>query len=81
MTSFNALQCVLFGLVGLTGTAVVLTRNPKRQIFVAGVYGLFQALLFYLLHSPDVALSELAVTTVGLPILVLLTLAKLEKVK
>ncbi|HVV70765.1 MAG TPA: DUF4040 domain-containing protein [Verrucomicrobiae bacterium] len=81
MSAFSAAQVLLFSLVGLTGTAVVLTRDPKRQIFVAGVYGLFEAMLFYLLHSPDVALSEIAVSTVGLPILVLLTLAKIERGK
>ncbi len=79
MTVFQIFQVVLFVLVGAAGTAVVLTRNPKRQIFVAGVYGLLQSTLFYMLHSPDVALSELAVGSLGLPVIVLLTLAKLEK--
>ncbi len=81
MLTFTILQAALFGLLALAGTAVVLTRNPKRQIFIAGVYGLLQATVFYLVHSPDVALSELAVGSIGLPVLVLLTLAKLEKAK
>ncbi len=75
----NALLAVLLTLIAAAGTAVALTRNPKRQIFVAGIYGLLQSILFYLLHSPDVALSELAVGTIALPALVLATLAKLEK--
>jgi energy-converting hydrogenase B subunit D len=77
MDTFTILQAVLFGLVALAGTAVVLTRNPKKQLFVAGVYGLLLAMLFYLVHSPDVSLSELAVGAVGLPFLVLFTLARL----
>lgn len=65
--------------LALAGTAVVLTRDPKRQIFVAAIYGGIQTILFYLLQSPDVALSELAVGTVAIPLLVLATLAKLER--
>ena len=81
MTVFNTFQTFLLALIALSGTAVALTRNPKHQIFIAGLYGLLEAILFYTLHSPDVALSELAVGTVALPTLVLATLAKLEKVK
>lgn len=81
MSAFTIFQLLMFVLVALTGTAVALTRNPKRQIFIASVYGLLLAILFYMLHSPDVALSELAVGTVALPALVLTTLAKLEKSK
>ncbi len=81
MTAFSILQVVLFGLVALAGTAVALTRNPKKQVFIAGIYGLLMAALFYMVHSPDVALSQLAVGSIGLPFLVLLTLGKLEKAK
>jgi energy-converting hydrogenase B subunit D len=81
MATFTLFQVLLFSLVALAGTAVALTRNPKRQLFIAGIYGLLQATLFYMLHSPDVALSELTVGAIGLPMLVLLTLAKLEKAK
>ncbi len=79
--AFSVLQIVLFSLVMLAGTAVALTRNPKRQVFIAGIYGLLQATLFYMVHSPDVALSELAVGSIGLPVLVFMTLAKIEKAK
>jgi energy-converting hydrogenase B subunit D len=81
VTAFTALQAVLLVSIALTGTAVVLTRNPKRQVFVAGVFGLLEALLFYVLHSPDVALSELAVGAIALPALVLATLGKLQKMR
>ena len=77
----KAFEILLFSLLGVIGTAVVLTRNPKRQIFIAGVFGLVEAILFYALQSPDVALSELAVGTIALPALVLVTLAKLERMK
>lgn len=79
MIAFKTVEVLVLAGIALAAPAVVLTRNPKRQIFVAGVYGLLEALLFYLLHAPDVALSELAVGTIALPALVLATLAKLEK--
>jgi energy-converting hydrogenase B subunit D len=81
MTAFTALQVLLLVSIALAGTAVVLTRNPKRQVFIAGVFGLLEATLFYDLHSPDVALSELAVGTIALPILVLATLGKLQRMR
>lgn len=81
MISFQVLQAVLLALIAVAGAAVVLTRNPRRQIFVAGIFGLLEAILFFMFHSPDVALSELAVGAIALPSLVLATLAKLEKTK
>ncbi len=81
MASFSALQLVVYGLVALAGTAVALTRDPKRQLFIAGVYGLLLATLFFMLHAPDVSLSELGVGAIGLPAMVFFALAKLEKGK
>jgi uncharacterized MnhB-related membrane protein len=37
------------------------------------------ALLFFVFQSPDVALSEIVVSSVGLPVMVLLTLRKIRQ--
>ena len=79
MTAYSSLLTLVFALVAFGGAAVVLVRDPNRQIFVAGVQGLFLTLLFYLLHSPDVALSQLVVGSIAIPMLVLLTLARLDE--
>jgi uncharacterized MnhB-related membrane protein len=79
MTAIAILQLVALLMVAALGTAVVLTRDPKRQAFVVGIYGLLQAILFYLLQSPDVALSQLAVGSIAVPALLLATLAKLDR--
>jgi energy-converting hydrogenase B subunit D len=63
----TALQIGLFLLAALSGTAVVLTREPRRQVIVLGFNGLLLALLFLVLQAPDVAFSELAVNTAALP--------------
>ena len=50
-------------------------RDPLRMTIVNSVYGLTLTLLFLVFQAPDVALSELAVNTVTLPLLFLVTLA------
>jgi uncharacterized MnhB-related membrane protein len=69
-------QTVAFVLVAVGGTVVALTREPRRQVFASGLYGLLLTLLFFGIESADVALSELAIGTAALPALLLLTLAK-----
>ena len=72
------LQAVSLVLVAAGGAAVVLTRNPTRQALVLSVYGLLLAFLFVLLQAPDVALSEIAIGSAALPLVLLATLAKVR---
>jgi energy-converting hydrogenase B subunit D len=74
----DTLQVTILVLVALGATAVVLTRVPARQAIVLSVYGLLLAILFLVFQAPDVTLSELTVGAVALPILLLLTLAKIR---
>jgi energy-converting hydrogenase B subunit D len=74
----SVLQVTLLVLAAAGATAVALTRDPVRQVIVVSAYGLLLALLFLAFQAPDVTLSELAVGTVVLPILLLLTLAKVR---
>ncbi len=75
----NVLQASALILVALGGTAVVLCRDPLRQAIVAGVFGLLLAILFFVFQAPDVALSEIVIGTIGVPVMILLTLAKLRE--
>ena len=63
-------------LVAAGGAGVVLIRVPVRQTIALSAYGLLLAMMFLAFQAPDVTLSELAVGAVALPVLVLLTLAK-----
>jgi energy-converting hydrogenase B subunit D len=65
--------------VAVGGTATVLVRDPVRQAATSGVAGLTLALLFFAVQAPDVALSEIVVATVAVPLMVLLALAKLRQ--
>lgn len=72
------LQATALALVAIGGTAVVLTRDPLRQVFVLSLYGFLLAIMFLLVQAPDVAFSELAVGTVAVPLLILVALAKVR---
>jgi energy-converting hydrogenase B subunit D len=75
----SVLQAVALILVAAGGTAVVLTREPLKQAVVAGVFGLLLAILFFLFEAPDVALSQIVVAGVALPLMVLLALARIRQ--
>ncbi len=73
------LQTVVLFAVAIGGTAVVFAREPLRQAMVVGVYGFILALLFLVFQAPDVALSEIVICTVAIPIMILLALAKIRE--
>jgi energy-converting hydrogenase B subunit D len=72
-------QAIALVSMGIVGTAVVLARDPLRQALVLGVYGMTMVATFFALQAPDVALSAIVITTVGLPPMVLLALRKLHE--
>jgi energy-converting hydrogenase B subunit D len=75
----DTLQVTLLVLIAAGATAVVLTREPVRQVIVLSGYGLLLAILFMAFQAPDVTLSELTVGAVVLPLLLLLALAKVRR--
>ena len=64
------------GLVVVTGTTVALTQEPARQAIMLSVFGLTLSILFMTVQAPDVALSQLAIGTAIVPLMVLLTIQK-----
>ena len=75
----TALQLVALLLVAATGTGVALTRDPLRQAAASGVFGLALAALLVLLQAPDVALSQIGVGGIAMPVMILLALAKIRE--
>ena len=75
----EVLQVTVLVLVAAGATAVVLVRRHVQQVVVLSVYGLLLAVLFLVFQAPDVTLSELTVGAIALPIVLLLTLAKVRK--
>lgn len=72
------MQVAILIFVGVAGTAVVFTRNPLNQVIGLTFYGLLMALMFFIFQAPDVAFSQIVIGAVVLPLMVLLTLAKLK---
>jgi uncharacterized MnhB-related membrane protein len=64
------------GLVALTGAVVVLTRDPVQQAVTLSVFGLTLTILFVTVQAPDVALSQLAIGTAVVPLMIMLTIRK-----
>jgi energy-converting hydrogenase B subunit D len=72
------LQIISFVMTAIAGTAVVLVRDPRRQVIVLSVYGMILTIFFLVLQAPDVALSELTVGAAALPLMILVALVKAE---
>jgi uncharacterized MnhB-related membrane protein len=74
----NVLIALLLMMSALSGTLVVLSRKPRRQVLAMSANGLVLALLFMALQAPDVAFSEITVGTVALPMMFLVVLASVR---
>jgi energy-converting hydrogenase B subunit D len=64
------------GLVAVAGTMVIVSRQPARQAVTLSVFGLALSVLFVTVQAPDVALSQLAVGTAVVPLMIMLTIQK-----
>jgi energy-converting hydrogenase B subunit D len=75
----TGIHIVLLLLTAASGTAVVLLRNPLRQTIMLGLHGSALALLLLTLRAPDVALAQIAVGTVALPLMFLAAIATVRR--
>lgn len=75
----SAMQLAALVAIALAGLFVVRTREPFAQAASVSAYGLLLAIVFFLYQAPDVALSQLVVGAVALPLMILLALAKMRK--
>jgi energy-converting hydrogenase B subunit D len=75
----TALQITTLVLVAAGALAVVKVTSRVRQVLALSAYGVLLAVLFFTFQAPDVTLSELTVGAVVLPIVLLLTIAKVRK--
>lgn len=65
-------------LLAISGFAVVRTRDVTEQVIALGFYGLVTALMFFLFQAPDVALSQITVGAVALPLMIMLALSRMK---
>jgi energy-converting hydrogenase B subunit D len=75
----DTLQVTVLVLVAAGAVLVVRTRDRVRLVLVLSAYGMLLAILFFAFQAPDVALSELTVGAIALPLILLLAIAKVRK--
>jgi len=75
----DLIQIAILVFVAVCGTAVVVTRNTTSQVIGLSFYGLLLALMFFIFAAPDVALSQITVGAVALPLMFMLALAKIHR--
>ncbi len=73
------MQIAILAFVLVAGTAVVLTRDPVCQTIGISFYGILLALMFFIFQAPDVALSQMVIGAVALPLMLMLALAKVQR--
>ncbi|MGH9513399.1 MAG: Na(+)/H(+) antiporter subunit B [Terriglobales bacterium] len=73
------LQWIILFLITVTAPGVVLSRDPKEQVVSLSFYGLLFGLLFFIFQAPDVALSQITIGAVMLPLLIMLALTKMRR--
>jgi energy-converting hydrogenase B subunit D len=74
----TVLQIAALAGVAIGGAGVVAATDPLKQTLVLSVYGMALTMLFFVFQAPDVALSEIVISTVGLPVMILLALRKVR---
>jgi energy-converting hydrogenase B subunit D len=65
-------------LLAISGFAVVRTQDVTEQVIALGFYGLLSALMFFFFQAPDVALSQITVGAVALPLMIMLALSRMK---
>jgi energy-converting hydrogenase B subunit D len=75
----TVLQIVALAGVAAGGGAVALATNPLRQTLLLGVFGMSLVFLFFTFQAPDVALSEIVVGAIGMPLIILAALRKIAE--
>jgi uncharacterized MnhB-related membrane protein len=69
---------LLLILIAVSGFMVVRTRDVTAQILSLSFYGLLLAVMFFVFQAPDVALSQIVVGAVALPLMVMLAIARMQ---
>lgn len=68
----------LLVLIAISALVIVRIDDATNQILALSFYGLLFALLFFLFQAPDVALSQLTVGAIALPLMVMLAITRMK---
>jgi energy-converting hydrogenase B subunit D len=65
-------------LIAVSGFVVVRTPDPTKQVLALAFYGLLFALLFFIFQAPDVAISQITVGAIALPLIIMLAITRMR---
>jgi energy-converting hydrogenase B subunit D len=65
-------------LVGVSAFVIVRTDDVTSQLLALSFYGLLFALVFFVFQAPDVALSQITIGAIVLPLMVMLALTRMR---
>jgi uncharacterized MnhB-related membrane protein len=74
----SALQIWVLLLLAISALGVVLNREPLRQTIAISYYGILLGVVFYAFRAPDVALSQIVIGAVVLPLMTLLAIGRVK---
>jgi energy-converting hydrogenase B subunit D len=76
--AYESIQVLILALVVISATGVVLVREPLKQTVMISFYGILLGIMFFVFQAPDVALSQITIGAVALPLMILLALSKVR---
>ncbi len=65
-------------LIAITAFCVVRTHDTTRQVLALTFYGLLLAMMFFIFQAPDVAISQLTVGAIVLPLIIMLAISRMR---
>lgn len=68
----------LLALIAVSAFVIVRTDDVTSQLLGLGFYGLLFALMFFLFQAPDVALSQVTVGAIALPLMIMLAITRMK---
>ncbi len=68
-------------LIAVTGFVIVRTHDVTSQVLALTFYGLLFSLIFFVFQAPDVALSQITVGGLALPLMLMLAISRMRSRK
>ena len=68
----------VLALLAVSAWMIVRTDDVTSQLLALGFYGLLLALTFFIYQAPDVALSQITIGAIALPLMVMLALTRMK---
>ena len=65
-------------LIAVSAFVIVRTDDVTKQLLGLAFYGLLFALMFFIFQAPDVALSQITVGAIALPLMIMLAITRMK---